>query len=569
MSRRATSEYNFQIEYPEIAAEWHPTKNGDLKPTDVTPGSNKKIWWFCKKDGHEWESTPGNRKKHSCPACSGRIATPKYNLRTEHPEIAAEWHPTKNNACKPDDFLPHSNKKKWWLCKKGHEWEVTIANRTKGAACPLCNRRIPHSSCNLAICNPEIAEEWHPTKNAKLKPSDILPHINKMAWWLCKKGHEWEARIYSRTCKRRHGCPICAGKFASPDNNLEKLYPEIANEWHPTKNGNLKPSNVTAKSHTKVWWLCKNGHEWKAKIGNRSIGRGCHICSGKIPTPTHNLAHIHPELVKDWHHDNDLDPYEITPRSSYRAKWRCHKCGHEWKTTVASRARGAKCSHCIGRAKKPFKFFTTWLGDIWDKTIKPPYATVGKIDVCEMFQEKLVDLGYCELGFLSLPGNGREIKHILDNNFDFDYSNCLGVERGSTARQISEFFQRLFRMGKIGGIIPIVKADIDKLVLRQTDHILPVFNAVHLDYNGPLNRSHVHTVEAALKDNPDAVVAITVKQIDRFRQSDISYKYGEFPFFTIEPEVLFHQPYQGIKGQWMETYCFRNRKQIWGGIVIP
>lgn len=35
--------------FPDIAAEWHPTKNGGLKPTDVTPGSERSVWWICEK----------------------------------------------------------------------------------------------------------------------------------------------------------------------------------------------------------------------------------------------------------------------------------------------------------------------------------------------------------------------------------------------------------------------------------------------------------------------------------------------------------------------------------------
>ena len=33
--------------YPDVAAEWHSTLNGDLKPTDLKPASNKKVWWQC------------------------------------------------------------------------------------------------------------------------------------------------------------------------------------------------------------------------------------------------------------------------------------------------------------------------------------------------------------------------------------------------------------------------------------------------------------------------------------------------------------------------------------------
>jgi len=61
-------------------------------------------------------------------------------------------------------------------------------------------------------------------------------------------------------------------------NSLATQYPELATEWHPTKNGNLTPSDVVAGSHKKVWWKCAKGpdHEWEAALRNRTgLNRGC------------------------------------------------------------------------------------------------------------------------------------------------------------------------------------------------------------------------------------------------------------------------------------------------------
>jgi hypothetical protein len=59
--------------FPNISKEWHPTKNGDLTPKDVTSGTTKKIWWLCPK-GHSYESVVGYRttRNWGCPYCSGR-----------------------------------------------------------------------------------------------------------------------------------------------------------------------------------------------------------------------------------------------------------------------------------------------------------------------------------------------------------------------------------------------------------------------------------------------------------------------------------------------------------------
>ena len=57
---------------PHLVKEWHPTKNGELTPNDITHGSKKKVWWLCSK-GHSYERTPNTRTSHDtgCPYCSG------------------------------------------------------------------------------------------------------------------------------------------------------------------------------------------------------------------------------------------------------------------------------------------------------------------------------------------------------------------------------------------------------------------------------------------------------------------------------------------------------------------
>jgi len=60
-------------------------------------------------------------------------------------------------------------------------------------------------------------------------------------WWICNKGpaHEWTAGIGERT--RGQGCACCGSKKLSVTNSLVAKYPEIAAQWHPTKNGSLTP----------------------------------------------------------------------------------------------------------------------------------------------------------------------------------------------------------------------------------------------------------------------------------------------------------------------------------------
>jgi hypothetical protein len=68
----------------------------------------------------------------------------------------------------------------------------------------------------------------------------------------------------------------------SDTNNLKVLYPELAREWHPFKNGQLTPDKVTPCSNKKVWWKCNKGHEWQGVIGNRNYkSSGCPYCAGR------------------------------------------------------------------------------------------------------------------------------------------------------------------------------------------------------------------------------------------------------------------------------------------------
>jgi len=89
----------------------------------------------------------------------------------------------------------------------------------------------------------------------------------------------WESVIYSRS--NGNGCPVCSGKKVVLSNCLATLKPELAKEWHPTKNGDLTPYYVGEFSHKKVWWKCNKGddHEWISSVSNRSKGRECPYCT--------------------------------------------------------------------------------------------------------------------------------------------------------------------------------------------------------------------------------------------------------------------------------------------------
>ena len=206
--------YNLQKLCPALAKEWHPKNNGNLTPKDVTPGSGRKVWWICRKNKtHEWEATVNNRSNgNGCPYCSGQKACKDNCLKTLNPELAKEWHSKNNGNLTTEDVTPGSGRKVWWLCSKNksHEWEATVKNRSNGNGCPYCSGKKACIDNSLKTLNPDLSEEWHPTKNGSLTPKDVTPGAHKKVWWLCGKNktHEWNAAIYCR--KHGTGCPYCS-----------------------------------------------------------------------------------------------------------------------------------------------------------------------------------------------------------------------------------------------------------------------------------------------------------------------------------------------------------------------
>ena len=116
----------------------------------------------------------------------------------------------------------------------------------------------------------EAANEWHPSKNQPLRPSDFLPHSTFKAWFKCSVcAHEWETQVGSRSSGS--GCPPCAIKsttFAKKGASIQDLRPDLAAWFHPTLNGEYTAENTPFRAQSKYWWQCpKNkGHVFEERV---------------------------------------------------------------------------------------------------------------------------------------------------------------------------------------------------------------------------------------------------------------------------------------------------------------
>ena len=341
-----------------IAAEWDYSLN-ERGPEDYAPHSNAVVHWTCKY-GHRWTAKINNRvnAQSQCPYCAGKIPIPGQNdLAALYPDIAKEWHPTKNGDAKPEQFLPKSNQYAWWQCGKGHEWRTKIYHRVEGSGCPYCSgeRAIPGET-DFATAYPELLDYWNAEKNANLCITEVSSKSHQKVWWRCPYGHEWQAQInwvarsYSLN-PNRIGCPVCAGKEIHEDNMLPIVAPDLCAEWDYDKN-ELKPEEVTLHSNQVVWWKCGVcGHSWLAKINNRANGSGCPACHHFAVTELNSLATINPWLAKEWDYERNAPetPETVAANSNIGYWWKCAE-GHHWKAVVSNRnIFGHGCPYCSRR----------------------------------------------------------------------------------------------------------------------------------------------------------------------------------------------------------------------------
>jgi hypothetical protein len=264
----------------------------------------------------------------------------KTSFITKHPHLACEWNYNKNINIDPQDHVSSSNLRVYWVCNIGHEWICSIRKRAEGNNCPICYQQAFAKKNPLIDCI-DICAQWNYVKNNELSPDNFSKNSHKRVWWKCDRGHEWEATIISRT--NGNGCPMCAGKKATKENCLATIFPQIANEWHNTKNGDLTPFDVTPSSGKKVWWKCQNGHEWKAVIYSRQ-SRGCSECQGfKI----RNQDAIYnsdksKKICKTCNKELDFSEYTAKPNKNGKIYYSpsCKKCEQLYLTNILSSELG-------------------------------------------------------------------------------------------------------------------------------------------------------------------------------------------------------------------------------------
>jgi predicted nucleic acid-binding Zn-ribbon protein len=288
--------------HPVLLDEWDRERNEGIDPFATAPGSRRKLWWRCRRCGHEWQTAARNRTvyRRGCPRCGKRSAARlaqarqrlvprERSLAVRRPDLAAELHPTRNGELDPHTLGAASNQKVWWQCAAcGHEWRTRVSDRMlAGHRCPACwgylagrPARVPRAR-SLGACQPALLARWHPERNGGLDPFAIGARSRYRVWWRCDEcGHEWQSSPDAQTNKGGNGCPACARtrqRQVPRERSLAVKRPDLVRELHPTRNHDLDPYTLAAGSSQSVWWRCGTcGHEWQTSVHHR---KGCPACA--------------------------------------------------------------------------------------------------------------------------------------------------------------------------------------------------------------------------------------------------------------------------------------------------
>ncbi|MCR5606751.1 MAG: hypothetical protein K6F69_08050 [Treponema sp.] len=359
--------------FPDIAKEWHPAKNVEMKPTDISYGSEKRVWWLC-PEGHDYDMPVVKRtlRGFNCPICSGHRTVAGINdFATLYPDIAKEWHPTKNGNKTPDMFSANNGFRAWWLCKYGHEWDATIHDRASGTGCPFCKNRYSTSFPEQTLfyyikqlC-PDALNRYKDLFDNNME-FDIYIPSRKVAiefdggyWHNSEDIHKKETYKYS-VCQR-NGIYLIRIK---EENDTE--WSDVANlVYYLRKKDNKQLQNIIqgiidSLDPESAPLTRKNYFKYHSDL-IVDLERDRKIILEYLKQIPDSIAEKRPDLVKEWHpiKNGNLTPDLFGVNSNERVWWQCLECGHEWATTIIHRAGkcNSGCPECakIKRGKQSSK----------------------------------------------------------------------------------------------------------------------------------------------------------------------------------------------------------------------
>lgn len=359
-----------------------------------------------------------------------------------YPELFNEWNFSLNDKLGYNIYkitCGSTGYKVWWTCKDcKSNFAMVVHNKgNRKQKCPYCLGIYVNHTNSLAVKEPEVAKEWHPTLNEDLTPYDVTCGLAKKVWWLCTGCESsYDSSIIQRAGGRKRGCPFCSGSRVNKTNSLASLNPILASEWHPVLNGEVTPENVTSRSNKKVWWVSRDGcgHTWDAQISNRNFNsRGCPYCAksnARLLVGFNDMWTTDPNQAKML--ANQKDGYRYTKSSTKKVDWKCPHCGsminnRSINAVNKNRLCCAKCDDDVSYGEKMmFSLLGYWNIDFICET-SLNWSQGKRYDFYIPSLDMIIEI-HGEQHYIETGRNGS--RNLIDEQKNDELKNRMAVENG-------------------------------------------------------------------------------------------------------------------------------------------
>jgi hypothetical protein len=211
-----------------------------------------------------------------------------------------------------------------YICPNGHKHSILWGNWQQGNRCPVCAGQ---GKPDIADIRNEFEQEGF----------ELLTkvYINSRAKleYICPNGHRHSISYVA--WKRGQRCAICAG--------IKKLTIEfIKSEFE--KEGWICTSTEYINSHSKLNYICPNGHHGSIVWSNWQQGKRCPQCSGNVKK---TIEFIRTILAKEGY--TVLSTEYINAHSKLLVE--CPK-GHRYYVTWNNWRNGKRCPSCTSSVSK-------------------------------------------------------------------------------------------------------------------------------------------------------------------------------------------------------------------------
>ena len=313
--------FNKSFASHEKSKYWSHT-NGNIKPINTFKCSGNKYWFNCDKCNHEFNSSLHSISKNTwCHYCCD---PPKQLCQKEECQSCFEksfashekskyW--SKKNEINPRKVFKSSNKKYWFDCYCGHEFECLLNNITNQKSwciyCTnkqLCEKEECQSCFKKSFASHEKSKYW--SKKNETNPRNAFKSSNKKYWFTCKCGHEFKSCLDNIT-RYNSWCPYCCNPSKKLCENeecqtcFEKSFASHEKSKYWSKKNETNPRNAFKSSHTKYCFKCVCGHEFNCCLNNITENNSwCLFCINKTEKKLYEqLLEIYPNIISQFRVD--------------------------------------------------------------------------------------------------------------------------------------------------------------------------------------------------------------------------------------------------------------------------